>query len=176
MKKSNKVTNFASKRNQVSKKFENSKQRIAFIRANWHIDIVDESRKAFVNHLTKHGISAKQIDIYDVPGSYEIPLLAKQLAKTGKFLLIVGCGFVINGGIYRHEFVAQAVVEGMMNAQLETEIPILSVVLTPHNFHESEEHHQFFFNHFKKKGQEAAEAALMVMDNTFKLRESDSFR
>ena len=160
------------KKSQIANKFENSKQNIAFIRANWHIDIVDESRKAFVDHLTKHGISEQRIEVFDVPGSYEIPLLAKQLAKTGNYQLIVGCGFVINGGIYRHEFVAQAVVEGMMNVQLETEVPILSVVLTPHNFHGSEEHHQFFFNHFKKKGQEAAEASLKVIENTFLLSEN----
>ena len=159
-----------------SKNFEDSKLNLAFIRANWHIDIVDESRKAFVSHLSKNGIPKQRIEIFDVPGSYEIPLLAKQLATSGKYLLIVGCGFVINGGIYRHEFVAQAVVEGMMKVQLETEVPVLSVVLTPHNYHETEEHHQFFFKHFQKKGIEAAEAALMVMKNTFQINPSISAR
>ena len=52
----------------LSKNFENSKLNLAFIRANWHIDIVDESRKAFVSHLDKNGIPKQRIEIFDVPG------------------------------------------------------------------------------------------------------------
>lgn len=146
-----------------------NKTRIAFIRAHWHFDIVEECRKSFVASMGKFGVKKKQIELFDVPGSFEIPLQAKLLAKTTSYDLIVGCGFVINGGIYRHEFVAQAVITGMMQVQLETEVPVLSAVLTPHHFHESPEHHQFFFNHFKKKGEEVANAAKEVLKNNIKL-------
>jgi 6,7-dimethyl-8-ribityllumazine synthase len=46
---------------------------------------------------------------------------------------------------------------------LETEVPVLRVSLTPHHYHDSKEHHEFFFNHFKKKGVEAAHAALQIV-------------
>ena len=52
-----------------------------------------------------------------------------------------------------------------MAVQLETEVPILSVVLTPHHFHEHGEHEQFFFDHFKVKGAEAARACAQTLKN-----------
>ena len=93
-----------------------------------------------------------------------MPLLAKKLGATGRFDAIVAAALVVNGGIYRHEFVAQAVVSGLMEAQMATGVPTFSVSLTPHHFHDSEIHHDFFFNHFVKKGAEAAQAVRMVAD------------
>ncbi|QPL47015.1 6,7-dimethyl-8-ribityllumazine synthase [Halomonas sp. A40-4] len=143
-----------------------SSVRVAFIEASWHHDIVTQAREAFIAELaSEHGFSADQVEIFQVAGAYEIPLQAKLLAKTCRYSAIVGAGFVIDGGIYRHEFVAQAVIEGMMQAQLETEIPILSVVLTPHHFHEHSTHHDFFHGHFRAKGKEAAEALAMTLEN-----------
>src|ERR1700756_992532 len=113
-------------------------RRIAFIQSCWHRDIVDQCKDAFVRALVgKRFIS---VDVYTVPGAFEIPLKAMELALKGGHAAIVGAGLVVNGGIYRHEFVAQAVVSGMMQVQLETLTPVLSAVLTPHNFHECEEH------------------------------------
>ena len=57
-----------------------------------------------------------------------------------------------------HDFVAQAVIDGLMRVQLDTDVPVFSVVLTPHHFHEHEEHQRYFREHFVKKGQEAAQA------------------
>jgi len=143
-------------------------QKIAFIQAGWHSDIVAEARKSFLTDLNKSGIANDKVEIVDVPGSLEIPLMAQKLAQTNEYVVIVACGFVINGGIYRHDFVASTVIDGMMRVQLDTGVPILSVVLTPHHFHGSEEHHKFFFDHFKIKGQEAAEACLKTLDNMSK--------
>ena len=148
-----------------------SSVRVAFIEASWHHDIVIQARQAFIAQLaSEHGFSADQVEIFQVAGAYEIPLQAKLLAKTGRYSAIVGAGFVIDGGIYQHEFVAQAVIEGMMQAQLETEIPFLSVVLTPHHFHEHSTHHDFFHGHFLAKGKEAAEALVMTLENHKKIQ------
>lgn len=142
-----------------------SNQKIAFIQANWHADIVGEGRKSFIAEMEKAGVVSNQIDIFDVPGSLEIPLQAKKLAETGKYDIIVACGFIINGGIYHHEYVNHAVLDGMMRVQLDTGVPLLSVVLTPLNFHDNEDHHKFFFDHFKVKGKEAAEACVKTLEN-----------
>src|SRR5262245_4680721 len=72
--------------------------------------------------------------------------------------------FVVDGGIYRHEFVAQAVVDGLMRAGMETGVPVLSVSLTPHQYQETEHHAQIYHTHFVKKGREAARAALMLLE------------
>lgn len=61
------------------------------------------------------------IDFFEVPGVFEIPLQAKLLAKSGRYACIVAAGFVVDGGIYRHEFVSEAVINGLMQLQLETE-------------------------------------------------------
>lgn len=145
--------------------------RIAFIQASWHEDIVEQALKSFLAELKDNGVSSDSVEVFNVPGSLEIPLQAKMLALSGRYSLIVGAGFVINGGIYRHDFVASAVINGIMQVQLETQVPILSVVLTPLNFHEHETHHQFFFEHFKEKGREAARAAIATLRNMERIGE-----
>lgn len=137
--------------------------RVAVIRARWHADIVDQCVEAFGAELTVLGEKRFAVDIFDVPGAYEIPLHAKTLAQTGRYAAILGAAFVVNGGIYRHEFVASTVIDGMMNVQLSTGVPVLSAVLTPHNYHDGADHHRFFFEHFKVKGKEAANACVQIL-------------
>ncbi len=143
--------------------------RIGYIEACWHYEIVERARHSFTAKITESGINESQLEVFQVPGSLEIPLQAKLMAKSGRFDIIVACGLIVNGGIYRHEFVTTSVIDGMMQIQLETEVPILSVVLTPLNFHETAEHQQFFFDHFVKKGEEAANACVRTLANMQKL-------
>jgi 6,7-dimethyl-8-ribityllumazine synthase len=155
----------------MNQSFENTTKiapradRVAFIQACWHREIVDQCRLSFVDVIDGLGVSEDRIDFFEVPGSYEIPLQAKLLAKSGKYSAIVATGLVVDGGIYRHEFVADAVISGMMQVQLETQVPVLSVVLTPHHFHEHGEHERYFFEHFKVKGAETARACAQILKN-----------
>ncbi len=71
---------------------------------------------------------------------------------------------MVDGGIYRHDFVAAAVVNGLMEAQMKTGVPVFSVSLTPHHFQPTAEHIGFYTQHFLKKGAEAAQAVLSVVD------------
>ncbi|HWT72954.1 MAG TPA: 6,7-dimethyl-8-ribityllumazine synthase [Oxalicibacterium sp.] len=132
--------------------------RIAFVQSGWHKDIVDQCRVAFVDEMAARGIAKDAIDFFEVTGAFEIPLHAKLLAKSGRYAAVVAAGLVVDGGVYRHEFVAQAVISGLMQVQLETEVPVISAVLTPHHFHSHAEHQDFFFQHFLVKGREAAHA------------------
>ena len=109
------------------------------------------------------------IDFFDVPGSLEIPLHALLLAESGRYAAIVAAGFVVNGGIYRHEFVAEAVISGLMRVQLDTKVPVISAVLTPQNFHEHDEHKKFFYDHFVVKGAEAATACAATVNKVGRL-------
>jgi 6,7-dimethyl-8-ribityllumazine synthase len=92
-----------------------------------------------------------------------MPLLAKKLAQTGRYHAVVAAAFVVDGGIYRHDFVAGSVVTGLMTAQLETGVPVFSVSLTPHNYQPVEAMTEFFRTHFVRKGAEAAEAVRQVL-------------
>ena len=142
-----------------------AKDRIAFIQSCWHKDIVDECRYGFTEAIAALGYERNAIDFFEVPGGFEIPLEAQLLAKSGRYAAIVASGFIVDGGIYRHEFVADAVIASLMRVQLETEVPVISAVLTPQRFHAHEEHQRFFRAHFRVKGAEAAEACARTIDN-----------
>ena len=134
-------------------------QPIALVQARWHSEIVDCARDGLLAALPP----GSEVDVVDVPGALEIPLAAKQLAKTGRYGAVVGTAFVVDGGIYRHDFVAGTVVDALVRVGLETEVPVLSVVLTPHNYQETEVHDAFFRDHFRIKGAEAAAAVLNLL-------------
>src|SRR6185312_9182515 len=118
--------------------------RVAFVQSLWHREIVDRCRYSFVAEIGNLGVPESEIDLFEVTGAFEIPLHAKRLAESGRYSAIVGAGLVVDGGIYRHEFVAEAVIGGLMRVQLDTGVPVISAVLTPHHFHEHETHHDFF--------------------------------
>ena len=140
-------------------------KKIAYVQAAWHTDITDRCKEAFLGELAKRGFDAGAVEFFSAPGSLEIPLMAKKLAKTGKYAAVCASGFVVDGGIYRHEFVAQAVLQGIVQTSLETEVPILSAVLTPHHFHDHADHQEFFRSHMVTKGTELASACLAIIEN-----------
>jgi 6,7-dimethyl-8-ribityllumazine synthase len=137
--------------------------RIAFVQSCWHREIVDRCREAFVARVVDRGFDAGAVECFDVPGAFELPLHAKLLARRGAFDAIVAAGLVVDGGIYRHEFVAQAVISGLMQVQLDTLVPVFSAVLTPHHFHAGDEHLRFFHDHMSVKGREVADACIETL-------------
>jgi 6,7-dimethyl-8-ribityllumazine synthase len=132
---------------------------IAFVQACWHRDLVDRCRDGFVATLAELE-PVRTVEQFEVPGSFELPLHALLLARSGRYDAIVAAGLVVDGGIYRHEFVAEAVINGLMDVQLAMAVPVLSVVLTPRQFHEHDDHRRFFAEHLTGKGEEVARACL----------------
>ena len=132
--------------------------RIAFVHSLWHREIVEQAHAGFLEELATLGVSAEAVERFETPGAFEIPLHAQTLARSGRYAAIVGAALVVDGGVYRHDFVAHTVVQALMHVQLATETPVFSVVLTPHHFHEHDLHQRFFHDHFRVKGAEAARA------------------
>ena len=157
------MTNLTTNLNKNTSTDIAKRDRVAFVQACWHRDIVDQLRDSFKTEFAK--LSEREIDFFEVPGAYEIPLHAKALAETNKYAAVVAAGLVVNGGIYRHDFVGTAVIDGLMRAQMDTGMPVFSAVLTPHNFHSSEEHQQFFKEHFVHKGEEVAHACAQTLES-----------
>ena len=143
-------------------------QRVAFVQSSWHREVVEECRIAFLAEMERRHVT--NIDVFEVPGSFEIPLHAQILAKTRRYTAIVAAGLVVDGGIYRHEFVADTVIKALMDVQLRTEVPVFSAVLTPQQFHESAPHVEFFRRHFVIKGIEVAEACTNTLHSLERLR------
>lgn len=134
-------------------------QKVAYIMASWHDDMNKAARKGFGESMG----DLVEVDEFQVPGGLEMPLKAQQLARTGEYSAIICGAFVVDGGIYRHDFVAQAILDGIMRVNLDEGVPVLSVSLTPHHYHEIKEHRNFFRKHMTQKGQEAAEAVKMLL-------------
>jgi 6,7-dimethyl-8-ribityllumazine synthase len=126
-------------------------QRVAFVQSSWHRGVIEECRLAFLAEIEARHIT--NIDVFEVPGSFEIPLHVQILAKTRRYTAIVAAGLVIDD-----EYVAETVIKALMDVQLRTEVPVFSAVLTPQQFHETAAHFEFFRKHFATKGVEVAEA------------------
>ncbi len=139
--------------------------RFALVRAQWHADIVQRACDSFLAEIERDRAPAHSVEVFSVPGAFEIPLHAQALARSGRYAAIVGIALVVDGGIYRHEFVADAVISGLMRVQLDTGVPVISAVLTPKNFHEHDEHRRYFSEHFVVKGREAAQACLKTVQS-----------
>ncbi len=133
-------------------------KKIAVLSASWHTNVVNSGEASFVDALVEKGYSRDQIDVIKVPGALEIPLAGK-LALEGDYDIAIGISLVVNGGIYRHEFVAHTVVQSILDVSLEVRKPFLSMVLTPQSFNEDlDVYEEMYVKHFVVKGREAAEA------------------
>lgn len=135
--------------------------KVAIVAAQWHAEIVEQAVASFLDRLAELGID--DVDVVRVPGAFEIPLHVRRLARSGRFDAVATSALVVDGGIYRHEFVASAVVDALMRIQLETDVPVFSAVLTPHHFHEHQEHRDYFRHHFVVKGRELADAVSQTL-------------
>ena len=147
--------------------------KIAYVEAGWHANILASGKEAFVHRMQSKGIEESRIHCFTVPGAFEIPLFARRLAASGRYTAIAGAALVVDGGIYRHDFVASTVVDALMRVQLDANVPVFSMVLTPHHFHEHSTHQQFFKDHFSVKGSELADACMQQLMN---LEALDTYR
>ncbi|MBI5807342.1 MAG: 6,7-dimethyl-8-ribityllumazine synthase [Ignavibacteriales bacterium] len=80
--------------------------------------------------LLRHGADEKEVNIVYVPGSYEIPLVAKKLAISNKYNAIICLGAVIRGGTPHFEYVASSVAKGIETVNLETGVPVIFGIIT----------------------------------------------
>src|SRR5258707_9416209 len=92
-------------------------QRVAFVQSSWHREVVEECRIAFLDEIEARHIARAQIDLFEVPGSFEIPLHAQLLAKTRRYTAIVAAGLVGGCGLYRHGFVADHLIKALIDVE-----------------------------------------------------------
>jgi 6,7-dimethyl-8-ribityllumazine synthase len=143
-------------------------QRVAFVQSSWHRDIVGSCRLSFLAEIEARHIAPSQVDLFEVPGSFEIPLHVQILAKTRRYTAIVAAGLVVDSGV--RGFVADTVIRALMDVQLRTEVPVFSAVVTPDDFDETEAGSDFLRKHFAAKGVEVAEACANTLLSLERLR------
>jgi 6,7-dimethyl-8-ribityllumazine synthase len=139
-------------------------QRVAFVQSAWHSDVVTAGREAFLIEMETRHIARAQIDVFEVPGSFEIPLHVQLLAKTRRYTAIVAAGLVVDDA-----YVADTVIKALMDVQLRTEIPVFSAVVTPQQFRETADA-DFLRRHFVSKGAGVAEACANTLLSLERLR------
>jgi 6,7-dimethyl-8-ribityllumazine synthase len=108
--------------------------------------------------LLRHGVNEADIDIAWVPGSFEIPLIAKKLAQTRRYDAVICLGAVIRGGTPHFEYIAAEVTKGIGRVTLDTELPVVYGILTTDNIEQAIERSG------TKEGNEGFKAALNAIE------------
>ncbi len=103
--------------------------RIAIVSSSFRGEIAASLTKHCVSTLKQKGLSAQQIEIFNVPGALEIPIVAKKLAKKEVYDAIITFGAVLKGDTYHFEQVSDECVRGCMNVAYEFEVPVVFQVL-----------------------------------------------
>jgi 6,7-dimethyl-8-ribityllumazine synthase len=116
-----------------------------------------------IDELVRHGIKEETIDIIWTPGAFEIPVIAKKAAKTGKYDAIITLGAVIKGATGHYDFVAAEVSKGIAHVSLDTGVPVIFGVLTTDNLEQAIERAG---TKAGNKGSEAAKAAIEMANLT----------
>ncbi len=106
------------------------KSRIALVAARFNEYIVRSLVDGALDALKRHGVAEDSIDLAWVPGSFEIPLVAKTIAASGKYSAVIALGCVIRGETDHYEHVAGQAAAGVNQAALMTGVPVIFGVLT----------------------------------------------
>jgi len=104
--------------------------RFVLVAARFNGFVVDQLVAGAVDALARHGVGEDRIDIVRVPGSYEIPLVAQKLGKSGKYAAVICLGCVIRGDTDHYDHVAGAAASGIAQAALNCGVPVIFGVLT----------------------------------------------
>lgn len=111
-----------------------------------------------IDTLIRHGVNESDIETVWVPGAFEIPLIAKKVAKSGKYNAVICLGAVIRGSTTHYDLVASEVAKGIAHVSLETELPVIFGVLTCENIEQAVERAG------TKAGNKGSEAALAAIE------------
>lgn len=107
-----------------------SRGRYAIVVSRFNADVTSGLLDGARLEFTERGVSPDRVETLYSPGAFEMPLIAKKLAKTGRYAGVVCLGCVIKGDTAHFEFISLGAAMGMMQASLETEVPVAFGVLT----------------------------------------------
>ena len=135
---------------------QNSKGlKVAIVQARFNQKITDALTKGAVKALKKSGVADKDIKIFQVPGSFEIPLVCQRLAKAKKYDGIITIGAVIKGETAHFDYIAKAATDGVMRVMLDFGIPITFGIITTYDLAQAKKRAR---NNKSNKGYEAGMA------------------
>jgi 6,7-dimethyl-8-ribityllumazine synthase len=143
--------------------------RFAVVASRWNDEIVSRLINGARMTLAELHADPDEIELFRVPGAFEIPLCAQKAAESGRFDAIICLGVIIRGDTPHFDFIAAAAARGISEAGLRTGVPLLFGVITADNIEQANDRSA---NDKNNKGYEAAIAAVEVV-NLYKTFKSD---
>jgi 6,7-dimethyl-8-ribityllumazine synthase len=134
--------------------------RYAIVAARWHAEIMDRLIEGARRTLLDRGAVESQIDLFRVPGSFELPLACDRAARLGAYAAVIALGVVIQGETPHHDYINLSVAQGLMQASQNSQVPILFGVLTCHTIEQAMDRAG---GQVGNKGEEAALAAIEMV-------------
>ncbi len=110
--------------------FSSPSGRFVLIAARFNGFVVEQLVAGAIDALHRHGVTDERIDLVRVPGSFEIPVVAQQLGKSGKFAAVICLGCIIRGDTDHYDHVAGAATSGVAAASVNAGVPVIFGVLT----------------------------------------------
>lgn len=132
--------------------------KFAIVATRFNDFIVDRLIGGATDYLIRHGGDAEDLTIIRIPGAFEMPVIAKKLAASGKYDAIIALGAVIRGATPHFDFVANEATKGLAHVSLEYGIPMGFGLLTTDNIEQAIERAG------SKAGNKGAEAAAAVLE------------
>lgn len=136
--------------------------KVAIVQSRFNFKITEGLLKGAIKALANSGVFKKDINLFTVPGSFEIPIFCQALAKRKKFSGIIALGAVVRGQTDHYKYISRAVSEGIMRVSLDFNIPIAFGVITARDLKQAKERSRANKNN---KGREAALALLELINN-----------
>ena len=111
--------------------------RIGIVVARFNEFITSKLLGGAVDGLVRHGMNEEDVDVAWVPGAFEIPLIAKKMAKSGKYDAVIALGAVIRGSTSHYDYVCNEVSKGVAAASMESGVPVMFGVVTTENIEQA---------------------------------------
>ena len=111
--------------------------KIGIVVARFNEFITSKLLGGAMDGLVRHGMDEDDVDVAWVPGAFEIPLIAKKMANSGKYDAVIALGAVIRGSTSHYDYVCNEVSKGVAAASLESGVPVMFGVVTTENIEQA---------------------------------------
>ena len=138
--------------------------RFAIVVARFNEVIVDSLQQGALQTLTRHGVPQSNLSIFKVPGAFELPLVARRIARQREYDAIISLGAVIRGATPHFDYVASQCASGLARISLDEDIPVIFGVLTTNTIEEAIERAG------SKSGNKGSDAAMTALEMVSLLR------
>lgn len=139
--------------------------RIAIVVSRWNDFITKPLLDGALDTLTRHGVADSAVDVAWVPGSFELPVVAKKFASSGRYQAVIALGCVIRGSTSHYDHVTSGVTSGIAQVGLQTGVPCIFGVVTTESIEQAIERAG------SKMGNKGSEAAMAAIEMATLLRQ-----